>query len=149
MSRNNYGNRNYNQQRKGFQERDAVVISREIKNADVTLFKCLTKEDLYLPEGKAYKIANGFKSTKSNQIRKIYSMVKEAEELTRTDGFEKGLEKMFMILPLVAYAVGRELVEKDFFELMKVCINNDKLKSDKDIYTFSKFFESIVAYLKK
>jgi len=76
-------------------------------------------------------------------------MVKEAEELTKTDGFEKGLEKMFMILPLVAYAVGRELVEKDFFELMKVCINNDKLKSDKDIYTFSKFFESIVAYLKK
>jgi len=59
MNKNNYGNRNYNQntfqQRRDFQESEVVVISREIKNANFTLFKYLTKEDLYLPEVKLIK----------------------------------------------------------------------------------------------
>jgi len=130
------------------QESMTVKIANELKALPKPLSEILTTVDVYLPEGKAHRIANDLRNTTSNQVRKIFSMVKEAEALGKKD-FNKGREKLFMIVPISAYAVGRKLIDQDFYKLLEVCINMTKIKTGKDIEMFSKFFESIVAYLKK
>ena len=124
-NRNYYGN--YRQDNRP--ESNIKKIINIIKNTKQTLFKDFISEDLYLPEGKAYQIANELTKTKTNQIRKVFSMIKEAEYKAKNKDFESGRDTLYMIVPLMAYSVSRELVDKDLFELIKVCITSEKIKS--------------------
>ncbi|HOI47456.1 MAG TPA: type III-A CRISPR-associated protein Csm2 [Bacilli bacterium] len=144
MRDNRYGG--YNQQ---FEDSVIVKIAKELKANPKSCSEQLTMSDLYLPDGKAHKVANNLQKTNSNQVRKLFSMIKEAEHLAKTSEFSKAQEKLYMIIPMTAYAVGRELIHKDFYSLLETLISPSKIKTSKDIETFSKFFESIVAYLKK
>jgi len=132
-----------------YEESVIVKIAKEIKANPKPLSEQLSSSDLYLPDGKAHKVALNLQKTNSNQIRKLFAMVKEAEHVAKTSSFTLGQEKLFMIIPMTAYAVGRELIHRDFYSLLESSINTIKIKSIKDIEIFSKFFESIVAYLKK
>lgn len=147
MKHNNYGKRNY--KRTDNQPTEISRTSDKLRASAFTLYKDFSSEDLYLPDGTAYRVALSLRRTETNQLRKFYTLIKEAEQISKTAGFEAGRDKLYTIVPIMAYAVAREYVDRDLYELIRVCVNSNKLKSEKDIKTFSKFFESIIAYRKE
>lgn len=132
----------------GYSEKKTPEYTQKISKSGNPLSKDLTSEDIYLPDGKAAIIASELFKTSSNQVRKFYGMIKEAEHFAENGEFAKGKDKLYMIVPLAAYAFGRDLMDDNFYEFIKACIKKEKILSNDDIYTFSHFFESIVAYSK-
>ena len=124
-------------------------INKYLFTNDSTLKNLFNTKDLYLPDGVAYKIAYNLKRTNTNQLRKFLSMIKEAEHYAKNVSLDAGKEKLYRIVPLAAYAVGRKLFEKDFFDFIKNCITPKRLASLDDIIKFSTLFESIIAYRKE
>ena len=63
------------------------------------------KSKLFLPDGKAYKIALSFKGIAVHQLRKILNQVKLCtQELGNKDAdFTEVKNQLFMLLPLSAY----------------------------------------------
>lgn len=125
------------------------TVNKSLINKNATIEKMFGPNDLYLPDGIAYKIAHNLRSTNSNQLRKFFSMIKEAEYYAKNSNLNSGKEKLYRIIPLAAYSVGRGLLDKDFFEFLKICIKPERINSLEDIMKFSTLFESIVAYYKE
>jgi len=127
------------------------VIEKLSSRPEQPLSKVFSKEDLYLPQHDAYLVASDLgDKMKISQIRKIFDMVEQAALLARNDKFEKAQETIFMVVPNVAYATGRGLVEpQSFNDLMQMCINTKRIKTNEDIETLFRFLQSIVAYKKK
>ncbi len=99
----------------------------------------------------AEKIEKGMKFT---QLRKFFDSVKrikkglrsydEDEEIDSIDGI--GQER-YELIPELAYALGRSLITREFYDLMKICLQ-DKIHSVKDFRAFEKFLSAILAYCK-
>lgn len=105
-------------------------------------------KDLYLPNGKAYQLANNFKGIAPHQLRKILNGTKQAITLGSTD-FESAKKQMFMLVAMTAYNKGRmgnKLMP--LYNFMSSTINESSIKTMDDIKTFDTLFTSIVAYHK-
>ncbi|MGQ9629719.1 MAG: type III-A CRISPR-associated protein Csm2 [bacterium] len=91
---------------------------------------------------------------KVNQLRKLFESIKGIERDCRgkddSDKFET--DKLYRILPELAYALGRGLITSDFYELVKTGIGNSnttKFKTVGDFLRFKDFLSAIIAYNKK
>ena len=97
------------------------------------------------------------KRIKITQLRKLFAEVKclerelkikrlweEKEEILPED-FYTGL---WLLHPELAYARGRNLIDEDFFKLMRRSIQPEKLKSVGDFRRFSEFLTAVLAYSK-
>lgn len=149
--RNNYQKSNQQNQQRD-QKPDAIRdITQEIKNKSGSLSAILTPEDLYLPQGKAHRIAEALgDSLNINQLRKIFTMIGRANELAEANHFQEAKESLYMVVPMVAYATGRELVKPDSFNtFFQVLITPSRIQSVDDITTFHKMIQSILAFKKK
>ncbi|SRR5690554_4149658 len=145
---NQYQNRN---QRPKHQQQNAIsMINQEIKNNQQPLSHFFTKEDLYLPDHKAYKIADALQDLNVNQLRKIFDMIGKAAMLSKENKFDLALENLFMVVPMAAYATGRQLIKpKDFNDFIQLVITPNKIRSNEDIQTLFKLMQTILAYKKK
>ena len=111
------------------------------------LCNVLTIEEVNLPNRASYKVANEIKSNlKTNQLRKVFESIKGCEQYL--PDVVKVRNEMYQVLPLIAYAVGRENCPREFFELMQVCINSKALQTSEDIKRLIEFLTAIVAYVK-
>ncbi len=101
-------------------------------------------------EGWSYKIARNTEKLKTNQIRKILSEVKSILDELRnsTNLTDDSKKRVFMIVPMIAYASGRGHVPKDFYELIKECLTFKNIKTIEDFKAFDEFITNIVAYKK-
>ena len=108
------------------------------------------KPEIYsTKDGLAYKYADYLKKRMNTaQIRNIFSTIKEFELENRgvknKEDFKS--EKKYILLTQVAYAVGRKVVPRDFYDFMEFCV--ERIQNSDDLKTFVNFFEAIIAYHK-
>ncbi len=80
---------------------------------------------------------------KTTQLRKLFHSIKSIKHEVKKGG--KKLHKLRVkLMPVLAYAKGRDLIDKEFFEFAKACLA--KIKDNNDFEIFSEIFEAIVAY---
>jgi CRISPR-associated protein Csm2 len=145
----------YNNQRNnssgGYTPSPVRTIIAEIKSKR-TLSEVFLPEKYALPNGWAQETAQNLinsneTSMKTTQLRKIFTELKNIEDKINKDkSLDNHINEIILIMPQVAYAMGRKVVTKDFYDLMSACINLDKIKSKEDYSAFVKFFTAIIAY---
>ncbi|EOS61175.1 CRISPR type III-a/mtube-associated protein csm2 [Firmicutes bacterium M10-2] len=111
------------------------------------------KEKLLLPEQYAYEVAQKFKPISTSQLRKILSQVKIAKSEAESGRFKEAKNKLFALLPLTAYNVGRcKKSERQkmnpLYLFLKENLKPETLQTEKDIFLFDELFTSIIAYHK-
>ncbi len=111
------------------------------------------KPDYYAVEnGAADIVAKGMgNKMKVNQLRKFFTQIKRIELDNKDKNNEeefRSIEKVYPLLPELAYAKGRGLITEEFYELMKVCMDTSKLKKIKDFKRLVDFLSAILAYHK-
>ena len=130
---------------------EKIDISKVIeKIKEKKTFIEIIPEDFAKEEGYAYIIAKNVNDKmKVNQLRKIFTQIKKIENEIKGKKEEDVLDKtkIILLLPELAYAYGRNLITKDFYDLMKICLN-DKLIHKKDFNNFVKFLSAILSYHK-
>lgn len=85
---------------------------------------------------------------KANQLRKIFHYIKELRREFQKNNSNFNRAKVALLMPSLAYAQGRDLIPKDFFELLILCFGQDKCKTAQDFESASNFLEAILAYHK-
>ncbi len=126
-------------------------IADEIKAIS---FSDIKPEDYAVPDGWADQIAkeNRKEKIKVTQLRKFFNHVKLIHRKAKSGSFdEERKNELFLLLPELAYAQGRGLITKDFYELMRSCLIQDKrckFEKSAEFDNFVKFFEAILAYHK-
>lgn len=112
----------------------------------------LKPEDYALEEGgMAHTIAIKSKEDmKFTQIRKFFGHIKkiETEIKGRKDTDKIELGKLYMLLPELAYGVGRKVVNKEFYEVMKICLSENKIQTVADFKRFIELLTAVIAYHK-
>jgi len=107
------------------------------------------KEFALPEEGWADKIAKNSKM-KTNQLRKVFNSIKLIDQRNKdrkdNDPFDD--PELYMILPYLAYAKGRNLISEEFYDLIREIIPK-KIKTVQDFRRFCEFMTAIVAYHKK
>lgn len=108
------------------------------------------KSKIFLPEEKAYKIAESFKGIATHQLRKILNQVKLCiQELGNKDAdFTEVKNHLFMLVPLSAYNGGREPKLKKIYRFLVEHLNENSITCEKDIEVFDELFTSVIAYHK-
>ena len=110
------------------------------------LSEVLLPKDVFLPGGYADEIAMQTRSKiDTTQLRKFFDMIKNVESI---EGFENKRNSLFMVVPQVAYSVGRGICPKELYRVIAACVTEESLKDEEDIQVFIDFIESIVAYKK-
>ncbi|WP_305153041.1 type III-A CRISPR-associated protein Csm2 [uncultured Dubosiella sp.] len=128
---------------------------RELKKPDRPLSEYYAnKEELLLPNQYAYQVANKFEGITTHQLRKILSQTKIARTETEAGHFSEARTKLFSLVPLAAYNVGRAKEGRDrqkmenLYSFLVANLKPETLKAEKDIYVFDELFTSIIAYHK-
>lgn len=112
--------------------------------------------EAFAPDGKwAYHIAKFLgRDMKITQLRKVFNTLKQIEidlkGKEKDDPFQN--PKLYMLVPQLAYARARGLIEQDFYNLLRKVIgdaNTTKIKTVGDFNRFVDFMTSIVAYHKQ
>lgn len=140
------------------QEEGINGVIKKISSADFT-FSQLTPEEFAPIGGDAYVVATKKEEGKDKrrlkitQLRKLFAEIKRLEQEVKGKRDDEPLteefyNKLWLLQPELAYARGRDLVDKSFFELMRVSLSENKLKTVGDFRRFAQFLTAIVAYSK-
>lgn len=92
---------------------------------------------------------------KTSQLRKVFSEIKRIELLIKGERDEAIFENsdLLLLLPQMAYAKARDLIQPDFYEIIKLIIgkggNETKIKTVEDFRKFVELMTAIVAYHKQ
>lgn len=88
------------------------------------------------------------KANKSTQIRKFYDEVLRFDSILKTNPaeFDSRLPYLKMLNAKAAYAMGRDLVSKEFKNFISNSLNQIKDKDDFD--AFASLFEAFIGYYK-
>lgn len=99
-------------------------------------------------EGYADSLAQKFgkDELKPTQLRKIFHALKDIQQKLKSQPFEQ--IKVMRLMPELAYASGRGLIPKSFYELMKICMSKERLKDKEDFDRMMDFLTAILAYHK-
>lgn len=115
----------------------------------------LLKPDDFAPEDAvASQIALAYKEKlKPTQTRRIFNTIKQIESTHKTDGDGVALSdddrmRLTLLGPDLAYAAGRELIPKEFYDIIKLMLSRDKLQTVGDLRRLVQFLTAIVAYQK-
>lgn len=93
---------------------------------------------------------------KSTQLRKVFDPIKALQRTLQRDINRKpetGAEpfdrsKIARLMVNLAYARGRALLPDDFYDILKICLQPDKLQTNQDFIRVAEFVEAIMAYYK-
>lgn len=115
-------------------------------------FSLLSPDYYAVENGAAHIVARSIKDKemKTTQLRKFFGHVKRLDAQTKgkkpTDAFES--TKISLIMPELAYALGRKLISDDFYSLIKECLNASKMRTVADFKNFVDFLSAVLAYHK-
>jgi CRISPR type III-A-associated protein Csm2 len=129
---------------------DINDVKEKIKQ--LSSFSLLSPDYYAVENGAAHIVAKNIKSTdmKTTQLRKFFGHIKKLDAQTKvnnsTDTFDSS--KLSLIMPELAYALGRKLISREFYELMKECLNASKIKTVADFRNFVNFLSAVLAYHK-
>lgn len=125
-------------------------ITAEIKQKKS--FKEVKVEDFAKADGWADIIAKELGSKmKTNQLRKVFNAIKLMDQKAKGKQEDESFSDpdLYMLMPQLAYAKARKLIDDDFYTLVKTVINENKIKSVGDFRRFTQFMTAIVAYHKQ
>lgn len=90
----------------------------------------------------------GRNALKPTQLRRFFHQVKLlARQAERSrDGFDR--TSLAQVMPFLAYAVGRELIPQDFYDLMKLSFGQQRCATKADFLNAANFLEAIMAFHK-
>ncbi len=126
------------------------LLREEFEDKNLNLSN-INLEEFIKPNGIADKIAKETK-IKRAQLRKFFNEVKnlkiQVSKLRKDDEvLDNNIKlKITALLPKLAYSVGRKTIDKNFYEFMKILLENVKEGTKKDFLAFEQIFESIIAY---
>lgn len=128
------------------QQSEILEIVNQIKNSR-SLSDILRPEKFAPVGGWADKITWELQGKiKSSQLRKVFNQIKQVCD--KAD-IENKVE-LYLIYPNLVYAQARDLIPREFYNLLVACL--DKLKESKnkeDFKRFGEFMTAIVAYNKR
>jgi CRISPR-associated protein Csm2 len=132
------------------EENDVKKIKNEINQ--LAMFKDLDVKKFTIENGYADILAKTVK-IKTTQLRRFFNEIKQIEKRLSGGASWSDIETDFYLLrPRLAYAKGRELISKDFYELVKTALIKVDVGKDHDkkenFEKFVKFLEAMVAYHK-
>jgi len=112
----------------------------------------LQPDDYALEGGIADTIAGKKGEMKFTQIRKFFGHIKKIEigELKGkkyTDTIDA--TKLYLLMPELAYGVGRGVISREFYDVMKICLGGNKIKGVADFKRFIELLTAVIAYNKK
>jgi len=134
-----------------------TVLQIKTKIKELDRIKDLKVEDFATEEGWAYILVNEFgDKLKSTQLRKFFAGIKNAHlQAKKTTNWQANQpllpevrSKLLLMMPTLAYAKARKLVPGDFYEIVRDCLSQNRLKDNGDLEKLSQFMEAIVAYHK-
>lgn len=99
-----------------------------------------------LAEGLVAGLGEG--DLKATQLRKVFHQVKDLQREFRQPGAAFDRAKVALIMPTLAYAVGRKLIPSDFYDVMKLCFGSAKCRTRDDFDRAASFLEAVMAYHK-
>ena len=110
------------------------------------LSQILTDEETLKPNGLADRIAKELEGNlRSTQLRKVFDKIKEIEEaIDRRDDYKV---KILELYPKLAYSTGRNLMPKEFFNLLTSLLEKAE-KDREDAKVVIRLITAIVAYSK-
>lgn len=87
---------------------------------------------------------------KPTQLRKFYDEIVMWDQRVKQnkDGYNQFLPLIKMINAKVAYAEGRELVDKNFTQLMRCCLDQVKPDQPQTLHHCKLFFEAFMGFFK-
>lgn len=124
-------------------------ITDQIKQKES--FKDVKVEDFAKADGWADIIAKELGGKmKTNQLRKVFNAIKLMDQKVKGKKEEELFNDpdLYMLMPQLAYAKARKLIDDGFYELVKAVIN-EKIKDVGDFKRFTQFMTAIVAYHKQ
>jgi CRISPR-associated protein Csm2 len=101
--------------------------------------------------GYADTLAQEFgRDLKSSQLRKVFGALKQVDIQGKRDPLDKPLARSEInrLIPELAYAFGRKLVPKGFYDLMKMCLSQTKMQTVGDFRRLMEFLTALLAYHK-
>jgi len=119
-----------------------------------SLTALLLPEDFAGEDQVAASIAQKYKKDlKPNQTRRIFHTFKEIDRHTRRAQEDTPLPdddrtRLTLLAPEMAYAVGRDLIPRDFYQVLKLCLQKDKIQTVGDLRRLVEFLSAILAYQK-
>lgn len=127
-------------------------IKDHIKN--LSSMSALKPEDYCEEGGLAHSLvqAKGFgkDDLKVTQLRKVFGELQKIHRKVEREAKEGKFDRsqILSLLPVLAYARGRKLIPADFYELMRMSLDGQKLQTNEDFLRFYDFFRAIIAYHK-
>jgi len=125
-------------------------VKEKIKG--LATFSLLSPDYYAVENGAAHIVAKGVKDKemKTTQLRKFFGHIKRLDAQTKgkkvNDAFVS--TKLSLIMPELAYALGRKLISEEFYGLIKECLNASKIKTVADFKNFVDFLSAVLAYHK-
>lgn len=131
----------------------AAFSPKEIKERIQALssMKDLDPSEFCEEGGLAASFAEQFRDKlKPAQLRKVFHALKairrEVERQPKEAEFSR--TRIVTLMPTLAYASGRGVIPKEFYDLMKVCLGQEKLKTNEDFLRLDDFVTAILSYHK-
>jgi len=111
----------------------------------------LNPADFAEEQGYADTLAREFgRELKSSQLRKVFGALKQVDIRFKSEPLDSPMPRgeINRLIPELAYAFGRELVPKGFYELMKMCLSQAKMQTVGDFRRLMEFLTALLAYHK-
>ncbi|MCS6859778.1 MAG: type III-A CRISPR-associated protein Csm2 [Abditibacteriales bacterium] len=118
----------------------------------------LRPEEFALEGGLADQVVLSFGGTKRKikealkptQLRKVFHTLKEIQQEVKAKDKSGKFDstKLLRLTPELAYATGRELLPRDFYLLLRECLDPKRLPTNADFLRAFDFVEAILAYHK-
>ncbi|MCD6519489.1 MAG: type III-A CRISPR-associated protein Csm2 [Anaerolineae bacterium] len=116
------------------------------------LAELITPED-FCDEGAVASALARDKRLKSSQLRRVFGAVRTLERQVARENDETELnlhirQRLALLRAELAYAKGRKLIPKDFYQVMTKCLQKDHLSTVADLRRLGEFLSAVVAYQK-
>jgi CRISPR-associated protein Csm2 len=131
-------------------------VLRELEKQD-TLTDLLPVEEFAGENKLADQLASEFAEIrpplKPTQLRKVFHAIKTIERSFKGDEAGSPLEPqdkvaIRLLVPELAYARGRDLIPQKFYDLMRRCLGEQKLRTVGDVRRLAQFLTALLAYHK-
>lgn len=130
-------------------EMNITEVTNKIR--DLRTFSEIDPEFYAKENGAAHIVAKDVrKKMKVTQLRKFFGHIKKIQAKYKGKSADTNVDKkdLFLLMPELAYALGRELISKNFYDLMKLSLNSQKISIVKDFNCFVDFLSAVLAYHK-
>jgi len=111
-------------------------------------------EELVLPNGILDQLASHFSRTlKATQLRRVFHDIKRLEQTarrSRSEEFSHIRTQLALTLPELAYAYGREVIPREFYDLMRSLLHppTERFQGKEDVQRLVEILTALLAYHK-